>query len=491
MTRITQKSQESQAERAVAWQYKRSDGDPSGPLTHNVPEGPPAAPLTGPEEGRAAAEAAATADIGSGAYDAIGLAHDGPLLFEHGDDARFCQSEAQAHQRKIGDLVMGEAIQGRTDAEHAALKARLDPVVEELERAQRLADDCTLELSGAEPYQQSIWKAPERLTESARQTFVKTWGTFAVLLPIEFSVNVLALKLLGNTASERWAFALVMGTASVWAGHTAGRWIRDHRDAPRIARWSLPAVLTLLVVALVAFVTGLRVAYVDQPGEPDPLTGQPGPRLLEDAHIPSWVVLAGIGAIQLIFFIITVQHSADAHNPRVVALQRARSTVAKLRRKNAKLILQQRIAANTDSLARGHAARTEQLWDAYIQELRARSAERLGIYLSTAARTLGDPEATVALEARAGRSAKLRAPEPVAAPAPAVPAGDQPAGAQDPIALIVPGPTPETTEPEGTEPEGTEPPPVMPLDRQGRRSPTEAAADEAREEDEGSRPPAA
>jgi hypothetical protein len=202
---------------------------------------------------------------------------------------------------------------------------------------------------------------------------------------------------------ERASFAAVVGVATVWAGHAAGTWAAVRLRATTLVRAGVPVALAVLAVAVTAFMAALRVAYVDHPPI-DPGTGLPAPSPLSAAGIPGLLLWIGVAAVQLIFFAITVLHTAHEHNPRMQVLQAARSRRRRLLRRHARHLRRWIAATHYATFTTTHAERTEEHWEAKRAERDALFDQRLARYASTAAREMHDPDATVAWEARLARS---------------------------------------------------------------------------------------
>jgi len=61
------------------------------------------------------------------------------------------------------------------------------------------------------------------------------------------------------------SFAVVVGVATVWAGHAAGTWIAVQRRAKPVIRLGVPVALALLAIAVTAFMMSPFVTAVEMP----------------------------------------------------------------------------------------------------------------------------------------------------------------------------------------------------------------------------------
>lgn len=388
--------------------FRRGRRDRHGPLPHHVPEGPSVPPLAAAEDLLTEAVAWARADAKAGVHDAVSLEHEPRMLFDRDNDAQRRQDEEVIDALELDDLSMNDAIRAGAQVDIAAATARLALVDADLAALDATVEDGEDELLGRAPYEDSVWQAPERVTEPVGQTLVRRWGVNAGLVGGELSINFLALQLLPGGWVERLSFAVVVGLSTVWAGHAAGVWLAEHRRADLRVRALVPAAFALLVLAVTALMAALRVAYVDRSPGPDVLTGEPMPSALADSGIPGLVVWGGIAAVQLIFFVVTVLHTLTVHNPRVRALQTARAQRTRGLRRRAALVEELEAAQERGRLADAHVERTRAWWTGQRAARAALYEQRFVRYGGELARALGDPEVTVALEARHARDDRPR-----------------------------------------------------------------------------------
>jgi hypothetical protein len=147
----------------------------------------------------------------------------------------------------------------------------------------------------------------------------------------------------------------------------------------------------------------LRVAYVDRPAGNDPFTGKPLPSALAGSGISGVLLWAGIGAVQVVFFTVTMLHARATHNPRLTGLHAARRRLRVLGRRRTRLDRERIAAGHECDLAAELDARTTELWEQAREARTALGEQRIAVHRWTLARALGDPDATAALEARSAR----------------------------------------------------------------------------------------
>lgn len=385
-----------------------ADPTPLALLDGNVPAGPPHPPPIDAAVVRDVSFQAGAADAQAGVHDADTLAHQAPLLYAHDVDAQHQQWRALAtdlrvnaqqvagHLKAIKDGVAIAAMQRLAAGERAAAAA---------EEAQWRAEAV---LRGAGVHAGSPYADPTRISETRRATLVKTWLPLAVLAAADLGINVLALQVLGGGLVELISFALVLGLSNVAAGYWAGAHARAHRNPPGrhpgFTRWAIPALLTALTLAVVAFVATLRLAFVAAPVI-DPTTGAETPALLTAAGTPAAVVWAGVAALQLIFYTVAALHAHATHNPVLTELQRARREAPRWRAPLPQLHQDARTAAQAAIEADTDRRRVEDQFTAHEAWLQGLATQAKVIYGRAYARTAANPEITVEMEARLAREA--------------------------------------------------------------------------------------
>lgn len=136
-------------------------------------------------------------------HDALSLGHSAPLLFEYDNDAERRRDHAFADQLEGADATMGSAIALHASERAAVADVRLARTRGELVDVDAQVDDCRAELRGDAPYEESIWRAPERIAEPGWRTALRRWSVVLVLLPAELGINMLALQLLPGRHLDR------------------------------------------------------------------------------------------------------------------------------------------------------------------------------------------------------------------------------------------------------------------------------------------------
>ena len=383
-------------------------------FTADVPMGPPCPPLVNPGTLLDTAWQRGVVDADKGIHDPLSLQHEAELVY-------FLDVDHQIHR------AIQHADLSRHDAEQSAawLLVQKNALAKELQHSLKVdttaldtvktrLDRYRGELMGEGEYADSTWKDPTRVDEPQATTQLKAFLPPALLALAEVGVNTLALQTLGGGLPELVGFAVVLGAATITAGHAAGTHARVHaRDGWR-QRWLVPAGLAVLVIGVVLFVASLRVALVNAP-QINPTTGSSQASMLTQAGVAPWMIWFGLIGLQLIFFAITAIQASSVHNPVVRALQRVRAEVNMIEERLQNLVRQDAAAKLSVDMAVQDQERIPAQWESYTKGLKPLGEQMKTTYAIAYTQQSANPDITVAMEARtAARWADLGSPPPSA-----------------------------------------------------------------------------
>jgi hypothetical protein len=344
-----------------------------------------------------------TAAAGVSTHDADSLTHDAPLIYAARVAAEHDQWQNRALQDCSHDQQVARRLLGMKESDVVAAGEDLancehetGQINEEVQAHRQVLRD------GTEPARQ--WRAPERLRESAATTWRRTYLLPGILAFADVGINVLALQTLGGGIFELVSFAIVLGVFAVVLGHQAGVHLRCHPRADAAATWSerwlLPLGYAAALALVVSFLATLRLAYIATPTPVDP-TGVASQSLLGSAGVPGWVLWAGLAALQFGLGVAVAVHTHHVHNPYVAAhriaetLRDAQSQATTEARGRVEQAIADVAAAEEDLTVHIPAQ-----WAAQSAALAALARQVLAIYADAYVHAGGNPELTVAMEAR-------------------------------------------------------------------------------------------
>jgi hypothetical protein len=338
---------------------------------------------------------------------------DQPLAYRVELEAQCRAWHADAHLLEAWKQIRTERRWARTIEELVSEQEKASETLIRIEDARSAADEQQDVLEGDGPYAD-----PARLYESTAISLLKELVPSTIVGSSELGLNYIVFESFNTTTFETWALAVTISVACIFGAHLIGIWTRKRRGTggwrERTSRWILPVILSALLSLVQIMVAVLRGGFLDKP---EVRAGRQFPPLLQQMHIPLWLVVVGWWALQAALTLYVASHVEETHNPHVRAHRVARRQL----RSGSQRLAHSRSRIATLEITQMTLMRDlERIPFTFSEQRQAVDSlvdQSLAIYIRAMNRAKADPEFTAVAEQRLmrdfqGRKSPKAPPEP-------------------------------------------------------------------------------